>query len=92
MKKVSKIKKDLTQKFELAPEAVGCMRMIAIDNTHVYLENYDSVLEYTQKRVCIHIGAYDLVILGIGLELESMGKENMVVTGRILSIQYENSA
>lgn len=90
MKKLREIKKYLTQKFELAPEAVGCTRLIIIDNTHIYLENYQSVLEYTQKRVGIHIGTHNLIIEGTGLVLESLGKENMAVSGKIASIQYEN--
>ena len=90
MKSFREIKKYLTQKFELAPEAVGCTRLIIIDNTHIFLENYQSVLEYTQKRVNIQIGAYNIVVTGKGLELESLGKENVAVRGEIMSIQYEN--
>jgi sporulation protein YqfC len=89
-KKISEIKKGIVQRFELAPEAVGCIRLTVIDNTHAYLENYKNVIEYTQKRVSVNAGAYNIVIEGGGLELESFGKENVTVRGAIASIRYEN--
>ena len=89
-KKFGGVKKNIVQKFDLAPEAVGCMRLTVIDNTDVYIENHEGVIEYTQKRISINIGSYSLVIAGSGLELEHFGHENIAVKGKILSIQYEN--
>ncbi len=91
-KKIRQIKKSIVQKFELAPEAVGCMRLTVIDNTNVYLENHKGVIEYTQKRVNINIGPYNLIIKGAHLNLSSFGKENVVIEGEIACIQYENNA
>jgi len=91
-KKIRQIKKNIVQKFELAPEAIGCMRLTVIDNTNVYLENHKGVIEYTQKRVNINIGPYNLIIEGVNLNLSSFGKENVAIKGEIACIQYENNA
>lgn len=91
-KKLNETRKNVVQKFELAPEAVGCMRLTVIDNTNVYLENHRGIIEYTQKRIRINIGKFELVIEGTGLELESFGKEIAAIQGKIKSIQYENFA
>lgn len=90
MKKIHEIKKNIVQKMELAPETVGCTRLTVIDNTHVYLENYKGVVEYTQKRIGIDIGACMLLISGDGLELLSFGRDSVAVKGSIASIQYDN--
>ncbi len=91
MSKFRDMKKNIVQKFELAPEAVGCLRLTVIDNTHAYIENHKGIVEYTQKRVGISAGgAFAIVISGNNLLLERFGRENVVVTGDIRSVQYEN--
>lgn len=91
-KKFSNFKKSIVQKAELAPEAIGCMRLTVIDNTNVYLENHKGVIEYTQKRIGINIGPFSLIIKGANLTLESFGKENVAIVGEIVSIQYDHHA
>lgn len=81
--------KNILKKLEMAPEAAGSVRLTALDDTHLRIENYSSVQEYTQKRVRLVAGEFTLVIEGEGLELEAMGKENVAVRGRIGSVRYE---
>jgi sporulation protein YqfC len=83
------LKKYITQRFDLAPEAVGCVRLTAVDNTNLYIENHKSVSEYTSKRVAVSTGSFYIVVEGVGLELESFGRENVAVRGEITSIRYE---
>ena len=73
----------------MAPEAAGSVRLTALDDTHARIENYGSVVEYTQKRVCFTTGAFMLIIEGEGLELEALGAENVAVRGRIGCVRYE---
>ncbi len=89
MKEKPNIKKNIVQRFDLAPEAVGCVRLTLIDNTNAYLENYNSIAEYTGRRVGIKAGNYYVTIEGSGLELESFGHENVAVRGRIEAVRYE---
>lgn len=91
MKKMREFKKRIVQKTDLAPEAVGCMRLTIIDNNYLYLENHQGVHEYTQKRILIDGGAYGLVVKGSRLMLESFGKDNVAVRGEIDTIQYEKN-
>lgn len=85
------IKKRITQRAGLAPEAVGCVRLTAIDNTHICIENHGSISEYTQRRVGISAGCFYIIVQGSGLELESFGQENVSIKGEITSITYELS-
>ena len=81
--------KNILKKLDMAPEAAGSVRLTALDDTHLRIENYSSVQEYTQKKVRLVAGEFTLVIEGEGLELEAMGKENVAVRGRIGSVRYE---
>jgi sporulation protein YqfC len=89
LEKKKSIGKSIAQKFDLAPEAVGCVRLTAIDNTNLYIENHKSVSEYTVRRVAVSAGSFYIVVEGEGLELESFGKENVAVRGEITAIKYE---
>ncbi len=89
MKKTRDITKSIVQRFELAPEAVGCLRVTLIDNTHAYIENHRGILEYTPRRICVRARLLNVTILGKGLVLERFGRENVAVRGEIKSIEYE---
>lgn len=88
---MSGIKKKVMQMADLAPEAVGCTRMIVLDNTNVFLENHKGVREFSQKRIQIDIGRIDLIIEGDELTLEGFGKESVSVRGEIDIIRFERS-
>ena len=90
LKKFRELRKRIVQKFELAPEAAGCTRLTLIDNTHACIENHSGIAEYTQKRVCIRTRGLCVVISGKGLMLERFGRENVMVSGEIRSVEYEN--
>jgi len=90
VKKIRDMQKRIVQRFELAPEAAGATRLTLIDNTHACLENHKGITEYTQKRVCIRTRALCVVIMGGGLVLERFGRENVMVSGDIRTIQFEN--
>ena len=81
--------KSILKRLDMAPEAAGSVRLTTLDDTHLRIENYSSVQEYTQKKVRLVAGEFTLVIEGEGLELEAMGKENVAVRGRIGSVRYE---
>lgn len=90
MSRLSEIKKSIVQKFELSPEAVGCLRLTVIDKTNVYIENHRGICEYTQKRVGINGDKFLVVISGSALQLERFGRDNVAIIGDIQSVQYEN--
>ena len=89
VKRISNIKKSIAARLELAPEAAGCMRLTLIDNTALCIENYQSIVEYTQQRVRIHVGAYDILVCGAGLEIKEFGGDILSVQGQIASVEYK---
>ena len=89
MKKTFDITKSIVQRFELAPEAVGCLRVTLIDNTHAFIENHRGVIEYTQRRICVRARQLNVTILGQGLVLDRFGRENVAVRGDVFKVEYE---
>jgi sporulation protein YqfC len=89
LKKMRGVPKRILKQLEMAPEAAGSVRLTALDDTHVCIENYKTVLEYTQKRVKLVAGDFVIVLEGEGLELEAMGRENVAVRGQIGALRYE---
>ncbi len=85
------IPKKVLKKLDMAPEAAGSVRLTALDDTHARIENYRSVLEYTQKKVRLAAGEFIIVIEGEGLELETLGKENVAVRGSIGCVRFDKS-
>ena len=75
----------------LAPEAAGCMRMTLTDDNAVCIENYKSIVEYTQKRVRVHIGAYDILVRGTQLVLQEFGSDIVMICGRISAVEYDGA-
>jgi len=90
LSRLSQFKKHIVQKFELAPEAAGCLRLTVIDNTNVYIENHKGIAEYTQKKASVYGGAFTVVICGSDLKLERFGRDNVAIRGDIRSVQFEN--
>ncbi len=87
--KLKGISKNVLKKLDMAPEAAGSVRLTALDDTHARIENYRSVVEYTQRKVRLIAGDMIIVIEGEGLELEALGKENVAVRGRIGCVRFD---
>ena len=87
---VKNVKKSIVRAMGLAPEAVGCVRLVVTDDTDVVIENRGRVKEYTQKRISVDAGELAITIEGSGMVLESLEESFLAVRGRIFSVRYES--
>ncbi len=57
----------------------------------ILIENYKGILEYDEVfvRISTHIGIVD--ISGLNLSLNQMTEDDVLVSGRIESIEFENN-
>lgn len=67
----------------------GAVRMIAMNNSDLFIENHKGIKEYTLQKIRIHTDRFEIIIKGKDLELKNMGQENIIVTGEITAIEYE---
>lgn len=65
-------------------------KLTMIGFSEILIENYKNILEYEEMyvRVNTHIGVVD--ISGFELKLEQMTEDDIMVTGNIEKVEFEN--
>ena len=53
------------------------------------LEDHRGLAGYTSQRIDVNAGRMRLTIHGEGLQLAAMDREALLVTGRILSVEFQ---
>lgn len=71
--------KDITQ---------GAFILTAIGKEELYIENYKGILEYTANCIRIQGKNTYIMIEGKNLTIDYYTEEDMLIKGRIFSIQY----
>jgi sporulation protein YqfC len=66
---------------------LSCVTMIG--DRELYIENYLSILEYVQSRLCLRIKGGKLVITGSGLYILYFNDTDMQVRGCISAVTFE---
>lgn len=49
----------------------------------VFIEHHQGVTQYTREKICVKVKYGQVAVLGCGLELCRMTKEQLVIQGRI---------
>ena len=79
---------ETSERFELPPEAVAGMPRITITGrSRVLVENHRGLLEYGEELVEVAGGRIRVRIHGTELQLRAMDRNDLVITGRILSVE-----
>lgn len=79
---------ETAERFELPPEAVAGMPRITITGrSRVLVENHRGLLEYGEDTVEVAGGRIRVRIHGAELQLRAMDRNDLVITGRILSVE-----
>ena len=79
---------ETAERFELPPEAVAGMPRITITGrSRVLVENHRGLLEYGEDTVEVAGGRIRVRINGTELQLRAMDRNDLVITGRILSVE-----
>jgi sporulation protein YqfC len=63
-------------------------RLTFIGNRELMVENYKSIGEYTEKKIILETNPHRLVVDGAGLEIRSMAKELIYITGQIQCVSF----
>lgn len=76
--------------FDMPPEAVsGMPKMTISGSSSVLIENHQGIAEYGSERIEINGGRVKMRLTGAGLELKSMDRTEMVISGQIFSVEFE---
>ena len=76
--------------FSLPADAVaGMPRIELIGDGQLRVERHRGILAYDTNEVHIGAGPVTIRVLGAGLELRTMNRQELIITGRVFSVELE---
>ena len=66
-------------------------RMVMLGNTEFMIENYDGIIEYEVNRIRVSTASGKVAIIGEELTISELDNEELLVSGRIKSIELEGN-
>ena len=80
---------ETAEKFDLPADVVAGMPKLTITGkARVVVENHKGLLEYGEERIEVNGGRVRIRVNGTGLELRAMDRDDLVITGQILSVEF----
>ena len=81
-------REDIAGRLSLPAEAAGLMKVTVMGRSRALIEDHRGLAGYSRERIEVNGGRTRLVINGEALELTAMDREALLVTGRILSVEF----
>lgn len=90
VKSIKELPQELTERLELPDEALlGAVKLTVTGGRRAVVENHRGVLEYGEERIVISAGRGKLSIGGSGLGIEAMNRRELLIRGRIQTVEWE---
>lgn len=90
MKTVRGLCEDLAERLELPEEAVsGVTRLAAVDGRRLLIERHRGLLAYGTEEIRVATGGGQLVVRGTELQMSAMNRSELLITGRLQSLSWE---
>lgn len=77
------------QALDLPPDVAGLPRIELLGDKELRVESHKGILAYGGEEIHISGGKLIIRVLGTGLELRSMNASELLVTGRISSVELK---
>lgn len=79
----------LADRLELPADALGDTKLSLCGRTRLLIENHRGIISYGENVTEIACGSAKLIVRGDGLRLSAMDKHDMLISGRILALEFE---
>ena len=87
---MQKFRKKIAEAFGMPPSAVMNIPVVTVQgNISVGIENYKSVVLYTENEIYLNCGEYTVSLHGRGLCIENISSDFVSVSGDLEKIEYE---
>lgn len=63
-------------------------KIVMLGDCEVVVENYRGIVEYTPTKIVLDANPREVRVLGTGLEMKSVAKEMLYITGKIESVGF----
>lgn len=88
--KISNAKDKFSEFLELPQEIVDkATKITAIDDNNILIEGYKKIEDYYDNYIKIKANNMDIVIDGVGLDIKEINDYELVIEGKIYSINYK---
>ena len=78
----------LSERLDLPSDiSVGSAKLSVYGNSKVLIENHKGILHYGENQIELNARGMTIRILGDELSISAMDKNDMLITGRILSLE-----
>lgn len=90
MKKARLAAESLADRLDLPQDALlGSGKLTVAAGRRVFIENHCGILEYGTERICVAFDRGRVAINGAGLELVAMSGKELIIRGRLQSLEWE---
>ena len=90
MKKTTVLPRDLADRaFTQETMCAAAAKISVAAGRRAMVENHKGVLEYTAERILLSTGRGRISVQGTNLTIEAMNRSQMLITGRIQSVEWE---
>lgn len=87
---IRELPQDLTRALELPEEALlSTAKLTITGGRRALVENHRGVQDYSSDRIVISSGRGKIAINGTGLTIAAMNRRELLITGRIQSVEFE---
>ncbi len=63
-------------------------KIVLLGNREAVIENYKAISDYTGERICVESNPVGMRIAGADLEIRSITRETLFITGKIEKIEF----
>jgi len=89
--KVNGLKENISEILELPKDIIlDLPRITVLGNLELRIENHKGIIEYSNEKIRIKIKNGILKLIGTNLLIKTIISEEIIVTGNIFSIDFDN--
>ena len=83
-----KIKQDIAEILELPLDvSLDLPKIVIVGELGVLIQNHRGLIQYSPGRIVVGVGQGQIAISGESLKISEVNKEDMIVRGRIKTVQ-----
>ena len=80
----------IADRFDLPDDALaGTVKLTVNGRRRVLVENHKGIVSYEDDLIAVDCGSMRINIRGDGLQLGAMDRDDMLILGRLLAIEFE---
>lgn len=88
--KKARLAEELAERLDLPQDALfGSGKLTVVAGRRAYVENHGGILEYGTERIAVSLDRGKVIINGTELELVAMSGRELVIRGRLKSVEWE---